>query len=575
MSSVKNSVLRKQMEKHGLSIDSLPTHIEDWHSFISKLDKAYTEFQERNQSLEHTLKVSTSEMQTLYSELQKSSERRLMEAIEAIDNGFILWDKDDKLVVCNSKYKQIYPEIVDLLNPGTPYIQILERFVSIGRHKDSNQTPEEWIEERLNRHKVTHSQREVIIRDRWYLITEYKTSDGSLVSLRTDITPIKDFQKNLEQKESHLKALLNAMPGYVSWISKDLNYIGVNSNLAKFYERNPVEFIGKPLGFINNSKDDPFKKMIEDFFQSQNESFQTEFEIPFNSGQEYKYYLMGLQKFDFGESAVVIGVDITVQKELEAQIEMDRRNSFNSAKLSALGEMAAGIAHEINNPLAIIQGSASNLLTDIREGKLVPTKMEKTLLRIDRTVDRAVKIINSLRTFARDGTTEPFEPVSVGRIIDETLEFCRTRFFNSKIDLRTPMVDAEIKIHARPIQVSQVLLNLLNNAYDAIVDSTGPWVQVSVETTDTDVKLIVTDSGAGIPLDVAAKIMQPFFTTKPPGKGTGLGLSISHSIIKDHHGTLTIDTSCANTRFIVTLPKSATKTLPQSTTTSARENKVA
>ena len=100
MSSVKNSVLRKQLEKHGLSIDNLPTHLEDWHSFVSKLDKAYTEFQERNQSLEHTLKVSTSEMQTLYSELQKSSERRLMEAIEAIDNGFILWDKDDKLVVC-------------------------------------------------------------------------------------------------------------------------------------------------------------------------------------------------------------------------------------------------------------------------------------------------------------------------------------------------------------------------------------------------------------------------------------------------------------------------------------------
>jgi C4-dicarboxylate-specific signal transduction histidine kinase len=271
---------------------------------------------------------------------------------------------------------------------------------------------------------------------------------------------------------------------------------------------------------------------------------------------------MGMQKFDFGESAVIIAVDITVQKVLEAQIEMDRRNSFNSAKLSALGEMAAGIAHEINNPLAIIQGSASNLLTDIREGKIVPAKIEKALQRVDRTVDRAVKIINSLRTFARDGTTEPFESTSISKIIEETLEFCRTRFFNSKIDLRTPMVESDIKIFARPIQISQVLLNLLNNAYDAIVGSDKPWVEVSVVTTTTEIKLIVTDSGPGIPPEVAAKIMQPFFTTKPPGKGTGLGLSISHSIIKDHHGVLSIDSNFPNTRFIVSFPSKSEQIEP-------------
>lgn len=562
--SFKNSVLKKQLEKHGITPDSLPSNLEDWISFLNKIDKTYTEFQERNQSLEHTLKVSTSEMQSLYTELQKSSERRMTEAIEAIDSGFILWDKDDKLVTCNSRYKQIYPEIQDLLIPGTAYIEILKRFVKVGRHKDSGQDAETWIQERLNRHQQTQNRREVKIKNRWYLITEYKTSEGSLVSLRTDITPIKDFQRTLEQKESHLKALLNAMPGYVSWIKKDLTYIGVNSNLAKFYERNPVEFIDKPLGFINGNKDDdPFKIMIQNFFNTDLESQQTEFEIPF--GKNKKYYLMGLQKFDFGESVVVIGVDISVQKELESQIEIDRRNSFNSAKLSALGEMAAGIAHEINNPLAIIQGSASNMLTDIKEGRINSEKMEKTLTRIDRTVDRAVKIINSLRTFARDGASEPFEPVPIGRIIDETLEFCRTRFFNSKIELKTPLISQDIKISARPIQISQVLLNLLNNSYDAIVGSPSKaWVEVSVEANDSEVCLIVTDSGSGIPADIAAKIMQPFFTTKPPGKGTGLGLSISHSILNDHGGTILIDSNCPNTRFIVKLPRAIPSKLKKS-----------
>ncbi len=227
-----------------------------------------------------------------------------------------------------------------------------------------------------------------------------------------------------------------------------------------------------------------------------------------------------------------------------------------SSRLASLGEMAGGIAHEINNPLAIISGKSQRIRRLLLEGD---SQNKETLMgdlnKIDQTIERIAKIIQGLRSFSRDGAKDDFSCYPVKDICENTLELCRSRFHNAGIELTLPDVDNKLHIECRPVQIEQVLLNLLNNAFDAVSGLAVKWVKVSLTSSETDIELSVTDSGNGIPTSVQSKLMQPFFTTKPVGKGTGLGLSICKGIVESHGGQFTYDTSSKNTRFVVCLPK--------------------
>jgi signal transduction histidine kinase len=123
------------------------------------------------------------------------------------------------------------------------------------------------------------------------------------------------------------------------------------------------------------------------------------------------------------------------------------------------------------------------------------------------------------------------------------------------VQLIKPLIDENLTIQCRPSEISQVLLNLLNNAFDAVEDLPQRWVKIDVKEVDDQVNLTVTDSGQGIDVALRDKIMQPFFTTKPVGKGTGLGLSISSGIVESHHGKFVLDPKSPFTSFQMTLPK--------------------
>jgi C4-dicarboxylate-specific signal transduction histidine kinase len=116
-------------------------------------------------------------------------------------------------------------------------------------------------------------------------------------------------------------------------------------------------------------------------------------------------------------------------------------------------------------------------------------------------------------------------------------------------------IPASWEVECHPSQISQVLLNLLNNAYDAALAQPDRWIELDARDQGSLVEISVTDSGPGIPRELARKIMDPFFTTKPPGKGTGLGLSISSNIMTDHGGSLSLDQNSPHTRFVMSLPK--------------------
>jgi PAS domain S-box-containing protein len=247
--------------------------------------------------------------------------------------------------------------------------------------------------------------------------------------------------------------------------------------------------------------------------------------------------------------------DLTEYKKVQNELLDAQKNMIESAKFSALGVMAAGIAHEINNPLAIIQAYCE-VLEDFE--RLNPAKLEKSRVSIVRSVERITKIVQGLRKVARDADGDPFEVVSAKSLIEEIMSFSNERILRKDIDLRIAC-DDRIQFQCQPVQLSQVLLNLLNNAIDAIEGQTEKWISFEAKIEGEKAIIYFSDSGPGVPQDVRNKIFDPFFTTKQVGKGTGLGLSISRSIVEDHGGRFYLSDSSLHTCFVIELPLAEAK----------------
>lgn len=224
--------------------------------------------------------------------------------------------------------------------------------------------------------------------------------------------------------------------------------------------------------------------------------------------------------------------------------------------MSALGEMVGGIAHEINTPLAAIKMFLGEAISELEKGTTAdPLTLANYLHKSDATIDRIAKIIKGLRTFARSGELDPFQEFSVQEAIEDALILCGDRFKNEGVELNWEIPASTIMIECRPIEITQVLLNLLGNALDAVSKLEKKWVLLHVSDTPDFIQMRVTDSGSGIDPEILDKIFQPFFTTKEIGKGTGIGLSISVGIIKGHNGRLFVDPGQLNTSFVIEIPK--------------------
>jgi signal transduction histidine kinase len=260
--------------------------------------------------------------------------------------------------------------------------------------------------------------------------------------------------------------------------------------------------------------------------------------------------------------------DRTEEVEQQERLQTEQAKSVSNAKMASLGEMASGIAHEVNNPLTIILNRVETLRGSLEKKGIQKDFIFTELDKIQETVGRISKVVKGLRAFSRNAETDPLISVDSHSVIEEAVELCLEKLKSEGIKVELELVK-EAYICCRPSQIAQVVLNLINNSYDAIVSTEKPWMRIRSEIEKHQLIISITDSGKGIEPRVAEKLMQPFFTTKAVGKGTGLGLSISKGLIEDHGGQLYYDRSSRNTCFKIHLPlsvrasKSSTK--PSST----------
>lgn len=235
------------------------------------------------------------------------------------------------------------------------------------------------------------------------------------------------------------------------------------------------------------------------------------------------------------------------------QLAEEQEKLIHSSRLASLGEMAGGLAHEINNPLAIIMLGIDSL-EDSPKSDLAVEQRKSKVQTMKNAVGRINKIIRGLRHFSQQSESIPFEAVTVGSIIQETTDFLTGRLKKGGIKLEV-IGDTEQIVEVRAVQLSQVLLNLLTNAIDAVSGSQAREVKVSIETDADWVFIDVSDSGTGLSEGMRERLFQPFATSKAPGQGMGLGLSISRGIMKEHGGDLSYLPNRPHTTFRMSIPR--------------------
>ncbi len=247
--------------------------------------------------------------------------------------------------------------------------------------------------------------------------------------------------------------------------------------------------------------------------------------------------------------------DVTELRDAQRIIEEQKAKIIAASKMSSLGEMAGGMAHEINTPLGVIKLHAGQLLRLVVNPVLDTDAIRVKSETIVKMVDLVSRVIKGLQSFSRGGEKDPFETTSLRGIVEDTLVLSSARFKHHEVDLQIDEIPADLTLECRSTQIAQVLLNLMNNAFDAVVTMEEKWIKISCSEADEWIQIRVTDSGKGIPEELKGKLMQPFFTTKEVGKGTGLGLSISKGILESHGGQIRISVDSPNTSFVIELPK--------------------
>lgn len=360
---------------------------------------------------------------------------------------------------------------------------------------------------------------------------------GFYQELQRKVEELKNSNQELEKKRKEIQALLDGITDLMVVLSEDLVIQSVNHVFTEWHpEADPI---GKHCYEVFNEGDGPCEncpvlKALD------REEITKDVRIS-KEGDKLRHYELiasPLKTSVTGERHVLLFKrDVTLEKEYQAQF-------YQAEKMATVGTLAAGVAHEINNPLTAISGFAEGLrrrLGRIR-GQVDPDiydDFEEYTDTILKECLRCRDIVKSLLTFSRP-VASSLQPVNLNRCIEDTLFILKHHFKEQhKITVKTELYADLPLIKGDESQLKQVIINLLTNALDATDE--GGTIQV---TTHTDQKgwavFIVKDSGCGIPKDVQDRLFEPFFTTKPAGKGVGIGLSTCYSIVKNHNGEISV-----------------------------------
>jgi len=378
---------------------------------------------------------------------------------------------------------------------------------------------------------------------------------ATCMEISLDITERKQLEVELEKSEKKYHAIFSNIPNPVFVLNpENLKILDCNQSVEGIY--------GYTVKELHNTS-------FMDLFQDDERSHY-EFKLATSStlNQVSHLHKSGRHLFvnirispsEYSGQKVLLVTTSDITKRLEAEQQL-----IQASKMATLGEMATGVAHELNQPLSVIKTASSFFLRKIEKAEPIAAEILANMLaKVDTNVDRAARIIQHMRMFARKSETE-LQKVRINDVLQSAFEIFSQQLKVRGIEVRWSLDESLPKINADPQRLEQVFINLLLNARDAIEEK---WEQrqnakdsdhIAIVTEEVQGKVIcrIIDSGMGIPPGKAEKIFEPFFTTKEVGKGTGLGLSISYGIVKECGGTITAGTlDSGGACFTLTFPVS-------------------
>ncbi|NCC51806.1 MAG: PAS domain S-box protein [Spartobacteria bacterium] len=403
-----------------------------------------------------------------------------------------------------------------------------------------------------------------------YILKPLNSIEDLLIPVRKAITNYRLFlrnqalEKELIAREKHLTAIFdNAAVGIVLF-NQSGNIIQVNNRALDMLGYKPEDIARvRVQDIIKPSDMKDVQSRFRALCRNRISSFQVEKEVVRKDGNEvWSAISVSSIRDENNVIAAHLGIltDIDEQKRMARELRESQEQLIQSEKLAAIGQLAAGIAHELNQPLTHINITAQLIERMVMDNITSAPPVRREVRVIQDNVVRATSVIRSLRDFSRKDTTPP-EPIDVQEVIHAALSMFSGELTKKGITVDVRLPEQPLQVIATTNQLVQVLVNLIGNARDALLATTeNPSRHIIISACEQDDQALirVEDNGAGIPEEVMPHIFTPFYTTKEVGKGTGLGLSVSLQIIKSFNGTLNATSSLGHgVTMSITLEKAA------------------
>ena len=484
-------------------------------------------------------------------------------AVEVLQDGFVLFDADDRLVICNSRYRTIFAEAAPAILPGASFESILRYGLERGHHPEAIGREDQWLAERMDRHVLPDLEMERQLADgTWLRVFEKAIPDGGRVELHVDITALKlAEQRALSDRATAMAASRDGIS--ITDAEGRFQYMN-RAHLEMFGYNEECEILGQHWSALYAPDEAQWLETNVMANLSTQGGWSGEIMGMARDGQPVDQDVSLTLKDDGG--MLCITRDIKLRRNEMAERERLQNELQLAQRREMIGQMAAGLAHDFNNLLAVISGGASLIIGSGDE--TAPTTLGAS--RILAASDQAAGLVKKLLTL---GARQPARTaLDLRRPVQEAAELLRSSLRAPK-RLALHMPDGPVAAMADPTDILQVVLNLAINARDAMADRVGT---ITINLTDADycapdepvqvgridparryATLSVIDDGPGMPPDVAARILEPYFSTKGD-KGTGLGLAVVSSVIADNGGALRLTTAQGQgTRFDVFWPTEA------------------
>jgi len=481
-------------------------------------------------------------------------------AVSALQDGFVLYDADDRLVICNDRYREIYARSAPAIVQGASFESILRYGLAHGEYADAKGREEEWLQTRLSRHRHPSEEIEQRLSDGlWLRIFEKPTPDGGRVGLRVDITALKLAEQRALGDRS---AAMEASQDGIAITDADGRYVYMNrAHLAMFGFSKEAEVIGKPWSIVYGPDEAAWMQVNAMPSLFAEGRWMGEIAGRTKAGQPVDQDVSLTLKEDGG--ILCITRDVSARRREASERERLREELHLAQRREVVGQMAAGLAHDFNNLLATIEGSASLIETAAEPGSLIAVGAG----RIEAATGQAAGLVK--RLLAMGARPAGGQALDLRQPVREATDLARASL-KAPHRLTLSLPSEPIDVTVDPTDILQVVLNLVINARDAMgtqsgeiavklteavaSDLAGPFAVGKLDASHRHVCLSVADTGPGMEPGLASRVFQPYVSTKGD-KGTGLGLAIVASVVTANGGAVRMETEPGRgTRFAVLWP---------------------